>query len=114
MSPRLPPRAGGFHRAPPRRPALRVCSASIGKSSYCAFGVAIRILGFWRRAMRRVISLYLPRWPSDRLRRKGKDPLPRDKPLVTAIMEGQRRVVASIDEAAEKLGLACGMTVTHA
>ena len=29
-------------------------------------------------------------------------------------MEGQRRVLASVDEAAERLGLACGMTVTHA
>jgi protein ImuB len=33
---------------------------------------------------------------------------------VTAIMQGQRRVVASVDKAAEHLGLACGMTVTHA
>jgi protein ImuB len=33
---------------------------------------------------------------------------------VTAIMEGQRRIVASIDEAAERMGLVCGMTITHA
>ena len=64
--------------------------------------------------MRRVISLYLPRWPSDRLRRTSKDAPPRDRPLVTAIIEGPRRVLASVDEAAERLGLACGMTVTHA
>jgi protein ImuB len=32
---------------------------------------------------------------------------------VTAIMEGQRRVIVSIDEAADRLGLACGMTITH-
>ena len=44
--------------------------------------------------MRRVISLFLPLWPSDRLRRQGKDAPPRDKPLVTARMEGQRRVLA--------------------
>jgi len=37
-----------------------------------------------------------------------------DKPLVTAIMQGQRRVLASVDIAAEKLGLHTGMTVTHA
>jgi protein ImuB len=30
------------------------------------------------------------------------------------IVEGQRRVLASVDEAAARLGLACGMTVTHA
>jgi protein ImuB len=29
-------------------------------------------------------------------------------------MNGQRRVLASVDEAAERLGLTCGMTVTHA
>jgi protein ImuB len=29
-------------------------------------------------------------------------------------MQGQRRVVASVDDAAARLGLACGMTVTHA
>src|SRR4051812_28086005 len=64
--------------------------------------------------MRRVISLFLPRWPSDRLRRKNEDALPRDRPLATAIMEGQRRVLVSVDNAAERLGLSCGMTVTHA
>ena len=64
--------------------------------------------------MRRVISLFLPRWPSDRLRRKSKDFPSRDKPLVTAVMQGPRRVLASVDEAAEGLGLRCGMTVTHA
>jgi protein ImuB len=38
----------------------------------------------------------------------------RDKPLVTAIMQGQKRVLASVDAAAEKLGLHRGMTMTHA
>jgi protein ImuB len=64
--------------------------------------------------MRRVISLFLPLWPSDRLRRQGKDAPPRDKPLVTARMEGQRRVLASVDRAAMRCGLSCGVTVTHA
>jgi protein ImuB len=64
--------------------------------------------------MRRVISLFLPRWPSDRLRRLKRDAPPRDSPLVTAMMEGQRRILASVVEAAERLGLCCGMTVTHA
>jgi protein ImuB len=64
--------------------------------------------------MRRVISLFLPRWPSDRLRRVSNDAPARDKPFVTALMQGQRRVLASVDAAAEGLGLACGMTVTHA
>jgi protein ImuB len=64
--------------------------------------------------MRRVISLFLPRWPSDRLRRASRDAPARDRPLVAALMQGQRRVLASIDDAAERLGLTCGMTVTHA
>jgi protein ImuB len=64
--------------------------------------------------MRRVISLFLPRWPSDRLRRVSRDLPARGKPLVTALMQGQRRVVASVDDAAARLGLTCGMTVTHA
>jgi protein ImuB len=38
----------------------------------------------------------------------------RDKPLVTAMMQGQRRILASVDEAAARVGLSIGMTVTHA
>src|SRR5215469_13957607 len=82
--------------------------------SYCGRAAANRIPGFWRHAMRRVISLYLPHWPTDRLRRTSKEFAARDKPLVTAIMHGQRRVLASTDQAARRLGLEAGMTVTHA
>ena len=64
--------------------------------------------------MRRVISLYLPHWPSDRLRRMRREFAARDKPLVTAMMQGQRRILASVDEAAARVGLSIGMTVTHA
>jgi protein ImuB len=64
--------------------------------------------------MRRVISLFLPLWPSDRLRRVSNDAPARGRPLVTALMQGQRRVLASVDDAAAHAGLACGMTVTHA
>jgi protein ImuB len=64
--------------------------------------------------MRRVISLYLPHWPSDRLRRMRREFAARDKPLVTAMMQGQRRILASVDEAAARLGVSIGMTVTHA
>src|SRR5262245_42903239 len=97
-------------------PARRsmACRDNIGTSSWCAYAVASRIPGYWRHAMRRVISLYLPRWPSDRLRRKSGNAPTRDKPLVTAVMQGSRRVLASVDEAAQRLGLRAGMTVTHA
>lgn len=46
--------------------------------------------------MRRVISLYRP---TDRLRRASKDAPPRDKPLVTAMMQGQpQRRIAELEE----------------
>jgi protein ImuB len=64
--------------------------------------------------MRRVVSLFLPHWPSDRLRRKNPDLSRRDRPLVTGAVHGQRRILASVDEAARQLGLIPGMTVTHA
>jgi protein ImuB len=64
--------------------------------------------------MRRVISLYLPHWPSDRLRRMRREVAARDKPLVTAMVQGQRRILASVDEAAVRVGLSVGMTATHA
>ena len=100
-------RAGGFHRSPSLADGLRWSAAPTLACRAAALSRRrSRIHGFWRHAMRRVISLFLPRWPSDRLRRKSKDAPPRDKPLVTAIMEGQRRVLASVDEAAERLGLA--------
>jgi hypothetical protein len=60
------------------------------------------------------LALFLPHWPSDRLRRLSRDAPARDSPLVTALMHGQRRIPASVDDTAARLGLACGMTVTHA
>ena len=55
--------------------------------------------------MRRVVSVLLPRWPTNRPRRKDHAAPPRDKPLVLAAMDEQRRIVASLDEAASALGL---------
>ena len=63
--------------------------------------------------MRRVVSLYLPRFPTDRLRRAAGAP-PRDKPLVTAIQIGQRRLLAAVDARAQEIGLRPGLTVAHA
>lgn len=63
--------------------------------------------------MRRVVSLYLPTWPTDRIRRRKGAP-PSDEPLVTVKTEGSRRLVAAVDEAAAKLGLRSGQTITHA
>src|SRR4051812_40687960 len=64
--------------------------------------------------MRRVVSLFLPTWPTDRYRKNASDAPPRDKPLVTAMMDGPRRVIASVDEVARVLGLRPCLTIAHA
>ncbi|MBZ6075128.1 DUF6504 family protein [Microvirga puerhi] len=63
--------------------------------------------------MRRVVSLYLPTWPTDRIRRKFGDP-PRDKPLVTVHAVGSRRVVHAACQTAQKLGIYAGMVLAQA
>ncbi|MBB3997480.1 Y-family DNA polymerase [Aureimonas pseudogalii] len=65
--------------------------------------------------MARVVSLYLPRWPTDRLRRKspGAAP-PADTPLVLVGRDGNRRVVVAADRLAEAAGLSVGMPATKA
>lgn len=63
--------------------------------------------------MRRVVSLFLPTWPTDRLRRQGVAP-PDGTPLVTAIHDGKRRVVAAADATATALRLYPGMALAQA
>ncbi len=65
--------------------------------------------------MRRVVSLYLPRWPTDRLRRQlGDGAPPPEAPLVLKGSDGRRRVVTAIDVAAHAAGVRIGMPVTKA
>ena len=64
--------------------------------------------------MRRVVSLYLPAWATDRVRRNNKSAPPRDVPMVTVMQDGNRRVIAAVDEAARLQRLRPGMTVAHA
>ncbi|WP_233384313.1 DUF6504 family protein [Methylobacterium sp. C25] len=64
--------------------------------------------------MRRVVSLFLPTWPTDRIRKHDRTAPPRDRPLVTATREGASRMVAAVCRAAGVAGLRRGMTVTHA
>jgi protein ImuB len=64
--------------------------------------------------MRRVISVFLPTWPTDLLRRfRSATVPPADKPLVTAMHDGRRQVVAAADRAAKALGLAPGMPLAQ-
>ncbi|THD35088.1 MAG: DNA polymerase Y family protein [Sphingomonas sp.] len=69
--------------------------------------------------MRRVVSLFLPHWSTDRLRRKiAKSPPDgfalADGPLATAVPDHGRRVVAAVDATARAQGVTPGMTVTKA
>ncbi|NHN84365.1 DNA polymerase Y family protein [Acetobacter musti] len=65
--------------------------------------------------LRRVVSLCLPLWPTDRLRRRlGSEAPGRDVALVLAGREGRRRVVLSVDLAARQAGLRAGMPVARA
>lgn len=71
--------------------------------------------------MRRVVSLFLPHWSTDRLRRKiaklspeCRDGLVLDLPLATAVPDHGRRVIAAVDAEAQALGVRVGMTVTKA
>lgn len=65
--------------------------------------------------MTRVISLFLPTWSTDRVRRKtGDAALPAESPLVLIGRDGSRRIVLAADDAAQAAGLRVGMPVTKA
>jgi protein ImuB len=74
--------------------------------------------------MRRVMYLYLPRWPIDRLRRlgekraaatPGRSAAPADAaPFATIVAEGGRGLLAALNPAAEAAGLAPGMPLADA
>ena len=65
--------------------------------------------------MRRVVSLFLPNWPVDRLRRRlGADAPPPEHPLVLTGRIGRRRVVTACNAAAAGSGARVGMAATQA
>jgi protein ImuB len=64
--------------------------------------------------MRRVVSLFLPTWATDRLRRRNGGLPPVEVPLITAMQDGNQRVIASVDDAARRLKLRPGMTIAYA
>ncbi|MFC0683112.1 Y-family DNA polymerase [Novosphingobium clariflavum] len=65
--------------------------------------------------MRQVVSLYLPTWPIDRLRRRlGPHAPPPDALLVLTGMEGRRRVLTAVSLPARAMGLHAGMAVSQA
>ncbi|HLY58618.1 MAG TPA: DNA polymerase Y family protein [Stellaceae bacterium] len=57
--------------------------------------------------MRRILSLWLERWPTDLIHRRRRV----ERPLVTVATVGGRRLVLAVDRAASLEGLAPGMTL---
>jgi protein ImuB len=62
--------------------------------------------------MRRVISLYLPRWPMER--RGVSDAAPAHKPAVLALSIGNQRLISAVNPAAEAQGLMPGLALADA
>src|ERR1700744_4690178 len=63
--------------------------------------------------MPRVVSVFLPAWPTDRWRRHHGTP-PLEAPLVMVGREGNRSVVMAADAASRSLGIHVGMPSTKA
>ncbi|WP_252349748.1 DNA polymerase Y family protein [Acidomonas methanolica] len=67
------------------------------------------------RTKRRIVSLWLPLWATDRLRRElGDDAPPPEQPLVLAGRDGNRRVVLAANRTARRSGVTTGMPVAKA
>ena len=65
--------------------------------------------------MRRVVSLYLPTWPTDRLRRRlGKDAPPAEAPVVLIGRSGSKRLVLAANDSAKGLGIYPGAAAARA
>lgn len=65
--------------------------------------------------MARVVSLFLPGWPIDRLRRSlGAAAPPADQRLVLVGRDGARRVLTAVSRVAEQAGLRVGMPLAKA
>ena len=65
--------------------------------------------------MRKVVSVFLPTWPTDRLRRTlGDTAPPSDSPLTIVGQVGNRRVVTAANLAAQALGIRSGLAATQA
>src|SRR5215207_1463316 len=91
-----------------------------GGSSCCAAAAGCRPPGIWRSPMRRVMYVFLPSWPIDRLRRLDGTPsrgsaVPADeRPFATVVEAGGRRLLAAVNPAAAAAGLAPGMPLADA
>ncbi|MBO1358500.1 DNA polymerase Y family protein [Acetobacter sacchari] len=67
------------------------------------------------RPRQRIVSVWLPLWATDRLRRElGDAAPPSDVPLILAGRDGSRRVALAVDLAGRKIGLSVGMPIAKA
>lgn len=64
--------------------------------------------------MTRVVSVYFPYLPTDRIRRVGEVAVPADQPLVVISRSGGKRWVSAADTAARKVGVRVGMSASKA
>src|SRR5216683_2112739 len=91
-----------------------------GGSRCCACAAANRASGMWRWPMRRVMYLFLPSWPIDRLRRLGSAPSlssgapDEEAPFATIVTTSGRCLIAAVNPAAASAGLAPGMKLADA
>src|SRR5260370_11032036 len=96
-----------------------------GGSSCCGCAAAWRPYGMGRSPMRRVMYLFLPGWPIDRLRRLNNsrpgsvppslgDAPADEKPFATVVETGGRRLLAAVNPAAASAGLMPGMPLADA
>src|SRR5437016_114753 len=103
----------------------RESAGRAGGSCCCACAAANRASGMWRWPMRRVMYLFLPSWPIDRLRRLGSVPsLPthlknsgapaEEAPFATIVTTRGQHLLAAVNPAAASAGLAPGMKLADA
>ena len=64
--------------------------------------------------MPRVVSVYFPLLPTERIRRHGPEAVPADQPLVVISRSGSKRWLSAVCPAARKVGLRVGMPASKA
>src|SRR5216684_824337 len=98
----------------------RESAGRAGGSRSCACAAVNRASGMWRGPMRRVMYLFLPSWPIDRLRRLGSVPslsagAPADEaPFATIVTIRGQHLLAAVNPTAASAGLAPGMKLADA
>src|SRR5262249_61759942 len=90
-----------------------------GGSSCCVAAAGCRQRGIWRVRMRRVMYIFLPDWPIDRLRRSGSVSAlsfaapAEEAAFATVLTVGGRRLLAAVNPAAAAAGLAPGLPLAQ-